>query len=55
MPNDVSLEKAGHKLQGEEKALFLDFMRSIIQWLPEKRKTAKELFDHPWPNSYSID
>lgn len=55
IPSDASLEKAEYKLHGEEKALFLEFMRSMLQRLPGKRKTAKELFVHPWLNSYLID
>lgn len=36
------------ELAGEEKAQFLDFAASMLQWLPEKRKTAKELLQHPF-------
>ncbi|KAJ5621335.1 protein kinase domain protein [Penicillium herquei] len=38
-------------LEGEEKALFLDFIRGMIQWRPEDRKTAAELLKDPWLNS----
>ncbi|KAK4693124.1 hypothetical protein P7C71_g4219, partial [Lecanoromycetidae sp. Uapishka_2] len=31
--------------------LFLQFMRSMLEWLPEKRKTAKELLSDEWLNS----
>lgn len=35
-------------LKDTEKDEFLDFARKILQWLPENRKTAKELADDPW-------
>ena len=39
---------AGEQLGGENKALFLDFMRKMLQWVPEKRQTAKQLLNHSW-------
>ncbi|QLI65411.1 Dual specificity protein kinase [Metarhizium brunneum] len=36
------------ELVGEEKEQFLDFAACMLQWLPEKRKTAKELLKHPF-------
>lgn len=35
------------ELAGDEKEEFLDFASGMLQWLPEKRKTAKELLQHP--------
>ncbi|KAJ2977856.1 hypothetical protein NUW58_g7680 [Xylaria curta] len=35
------------ELVGDEKELFLDFASGMLDWLPEKRKTAKELLKHP--------
>lgn len=35
------------ELSGDEKDLFLDLASGMLQWLPEKRKTAKELLQHP--------
>ncbi|KAI1124039.1 kinase domain protein [Nemania abortiva] len=35
------------ELTGDEKDAFLDFVSGMLQWLPEKRKTAKELLQHP--------
>lgn len=32
----------------EEQVLFLNFVRKMLQWLTEDRKTAKELRDDPW-------
>ncbi|KAJ6114575.1 CMGC/SRPK protein kinase [Penicillium sp. IBT 16267x] len=39
------LEKARSMLDGDEKEMFLDFIRGMLQWRPEDRKTAAEL-DH---------
>jgi serine/threonine-protein kinase SRPK3 len=38
-------------MEGEEKALFLKFVRRMLQWLPEDRDTAKELREDPWLRS----
>jgi serine/threonine-protein kinase SRPK3 len=45
---DISLEDSEEQLSGENKALFLDFMRKMLHWVPEKRQTAKQLLDDPW-------
>ncbi len=36
------------ELAGDEKEIFLDFASGMLHWLPEKRKTAKELLLHPF-------
>ena len=46
--SDISLEDSEEQLSGENKALFLDFMRKMLQWDPEKRQTAKQLLNHSW-------
>jgi hypothetical protein len=38
-----SLEAAEDNLNGNDKELFLNFIKSMLQWEPEKRKTAREL------------
>ncbi|KAI1913030.1 hypothetical protein LOZ61_003007 [Ophidiomyces ophidiicola] len=50
---EVSLEQLETRLVGrdKEKGLFLGFIRSILTWLPEKRKTANELLQDPWLNA----
>lgn len=48
IPTDVRLEDSVLSLEGEDKRLFLDFMKKMLQWLPEDRKTAKELLGDPW-------
>jgi serine/threonine-protein kinase SRPK3 len=32
----------------EEKEKFIDFVRNILCWLPEKRMSAEGLQNHPW-------
>jgi len=44
----ISLEERVSVLEGEEKELFLDFIRSMLRWRPEDRKSATELLKHPW-------
>ncbi|KAF4302638.1 hypothetical protein GTA08_BOTSDO01287 [Botryosphaeria dothidea] len=46
----ISLESAEERLQGEELKLFLQFMRKMLCWLPQERKTAKELLEDAWLN-----
>lgn len=35
-------------LQGEDKRLFIEFVRKMLRWEPERRLTAKELYNDPW-------
>lgn len=53
-PQDTSLERSEEFLEGKNKEMFLIFMRGMLQWRPEDRKTAKELLEDPWLN-YQID
>ncbi|KAE8401792.1 kinase-like domain-containing protein [Aspergillus pseudonomiae] len=45
---DYTLETLEERLQGDEKADFLRFLRRMLCWLPEERATAKELLFDPW-------
>ncbi|KOS37274.1 hypothetical protein ACN38_g11932 [Penicillium nordicum] len=38
-----SLETREQQFLGEDKELFLNFLRRILRWLPEERPTAEEL------------
>ncbi|KAI1123234.1 kinase domain protein [Nemania abortiva] len=40
---------------GIEKDLFLDLASSMLQWMPEKRGTAKDLLQHPFFGSFYKD
>ncbi|KAI9741406.1 MAG: hypothetical protein M1834_003123 [Cirrosporium novae-zelandiae] len=48
IPSHVTLQDSVISLEGEDKRLFLNFVRKMLQWLPENRKTAKELLEDPW-------
>jgi serine/threonine-protein kinase SRPK3 len=48
---DTSLEGEEENLEGEEKMKFLTFLGGMVRWMPEERKTAKELIDDPWLNN----
>ncbi|KZF22544.1 CMGC protein kinase [Xylona heveae TC161] len=48
IPKDVRLDDCVTCLTGKEKELFLNFVRKMLRWLPEERKTAKELREDPW-------
>ncbi|KAF2018044.1 kinase-like protein [Aaosphaeria arxii CBS 175.79] len=48
---ELSLEKSEENYQGEVKEEFLRFMRKMLQWRPEDRKTAKELLEDSWLQS----
>ncbi|XMA15014.1 hypothetical protein WAI453_007805 [Rhynchosporium graminicola] len=48
IPTCVSLEDSVLSLEGEDKRAFLSFIKKMLQWLPEDRKTAKELLEDPW-------
>ncbi|KAJ8131233.1 hypothetical protein O1611_g2390 [Lasiodiplodia mahajangana] len=44
----LSLEESVSALNGETKEQFLNFIRLMLKWLPEKRKQASELLKDPW-------
>lgn len=44
----ITLEDIESRLVGREKVFFINFLRTMLQWLPEELKTAKELLQHPW-------
>jgi hypothetical protein len=45
---ESSIEDEEENLQGEEKTMFLQFLNKMIQWVPEDRRSAKELMEDPW-------
>ncbi|QQK40892.1 CMGC protein kinase [Penicillium digitatum] len=51
VPREISLELSEERLSGRNKEMFLNFMRGMLQWRPEDRKTAKQLLKDPWLDS----
>ncbi|KID86784.1 protein kinase domain protein [Metarhizium guizhouense ARSEF 977] len=43
---EITLADTAKHLQGDDKEQFLDFASGMLEWLPEKRRTAKELMQH---------
>ena len=50
IPTDTTLERSEEFLEGRNKEMFIGFMRGMLQWRPEDRKTAKDLLQDPWLN-----
>lgn len=48
---EISFEASEENLEGENKALFLEFVRKMLRWVPEERQTAAELLKDPWLTS----
>ncbi|EON64188.1 hypothetical protein W97_03418 [Coniosporium apollinis CBS 100218] len=48
IPADFSLENSLSKINGEDKRMFLDFVRKMLKWRPEDRSMAKDLLKDPW-------
>ncbi|EME82206.1 uncharacterized protein MYCFIDRAFT_188967 [Pseudocercospora fijiensis CIRAD86] len=48
---DRTLDTLEGRLDGKENIIFLDFIRKMLQWVPEERHTAKQLLEDPWLTS----
>lgn len=48
IPVAFDMESSVLSLEGKDKDEFLKFVQKMLQWLPEKRKSAKELLEDPW-------
>ncbi|KAE8354163.1 kinase-like domain-containing protein [Aspergillus coremiiformis] len=46
-----SLEESEEYLEGENKKLFMQFIRKMLRWDPEERQSACELLSDPWLNA----
>lgn len=44
----LSFEESEKLLEGEEKKLFLGFIKKMLHWVPEERHTASQLLTDPW-------
>jgi hypothetical protein len=49
------LEESEDVLEGESKERFLKFIRLMLRWLPEERKSAAELLKDPWLENALLD
>ncbi|KAL9099213.1 MAG: hypothetical protein Q9163_005256 [Psora crenata] len=54
IPDGINLADTVLSLEGWRKEEFLDFVQKMLQWLPEKRKSAKELLEDPWLSPSSM-
>jgi len=52
VPQGTSLEQSEEFLEGKNKEMFLNFVRGMLQWRPEDRKTARQLLKDPWLNDH---
>ncbi|PPJ49763.1 hypothetical protein CBER1_02853 [Cercospora berteroae] len=48
IPEKFSFEDSITCMRGEEKRMFINFVKRMIKWLPEERSTAKQLLEDPW-------
>lgn len=48
IPLNFSLESSISKIDGQDKKMFLAFVRRMLTWQPRDRSTAKELLSDPW-------
>lgn len=51
---DQSLESRETKLEGQEKQQLLAFVRKVLCWLPEDRKSADQLYDDAFLTNYKL-
>ncbi|KAH9900742.1 kinase-like domain-containing protein [Cubamyces lactineus] len=51
LPDDSLELLLDHRLEGENKVLFLGFVRKMLKWTPEERHAAHELLEDPWLNT----
>ncbi|KAJ5415176.1 hypothetical protein N7465_003871 [Penicillium sp. CMV-2018d] len=55
IPRGLRIEDTVEALQGEQKDEFLNFAKKMLQWLPDDRKTARQLIEDPWLSEDSIN
>lgn len=48
VPTKFSLENSINKISGEDKRMFLKFVKRMLIWQPKDRSTARDLLDDPW-------
>lgn len=45
---DINLEQLEQRLEGDDKIAFLQYIRTMLRWIPEERLTAEEAIYDPW-------
>jgi hypothetical protein len=48
IPTERTLVSLEGSFEGEGKSQFLNFIRSLLRWLPEERATTDQAWSHPW-------
>ena len=48
LPPERKLETLVSRVEGEDKDMFLNFIKRLLAWYPEDRPTSMEAFFHPW-------
>lgn len=48
VPTNFNFDTVINNIHGEDKRMFIEFVKRMIKWRPEERSTAKELLDDPW-------
>lgn len=48
VPEGFSFEGSINQIHGEDKKMFIEFVKRMIKWSPHERSTAWELFKDPW-------
>lgn len=44
----ITFEDSITQISGEEKKMFISFVKRMLTWEPKHRSTAKDLLDDPW-------
>ncbi|KAL1892359.1 hypothetical protein Sste5346_007097 [Sporothrix stenoceras] len=52
LPPKTQLADLVTTLEGDQKALFVDFLECFLTWLPEERLTADQTYFHSWLRGY---
>lgn len=47
-PTIFNFENMLVQMHGEDKKMFIEFIKRMLKWDPEERSTAKELLQDPW-------
>jgi hypothetical protein len=48
VPQGMGLENSVTRFEGEKKEINFNFLKGMLQWRPEGRKTATQLLNDPW-------